>query len=247
MLPLILLVVGVFAQQTFAEEPEAIVGGTLAAPGEFPHQCSLRVSGNHICGCSIIGPNTILTAAHCVYNIVYAPYNNFKIATGTTSVSGGQLHTVRTVHVHPDYVDSVNYAWVNDIAVIKLAASIQYNTYQSPIALTNSAPVTGQTCTLSGWGKTSTNGPLARDLLKMNQKLVSLQECKQRHRMPLTDSHLCSFNTRGIGACQGDSGGPLICNGRQYGITSWVLPCAQGEPDAYTNVYHHLNFIRQYL
>lgn len=43
---------------------------------------------------------------------------------------------------------------------------------------------------------------------------------------------------------QGDSGGPLVANGKQIGLASWVLPCAEGEPDVYTNVYQHRDFIR---
>jgi trypsin len=242
MLPLIFLVVGVLAQQTFAEEPEAIVGGTAALPGEFPHQGSLRYRGSHICGCSIIAPTKILTAAHCVEGL---SVSQLKVATGTTSIAGGVLHDIQKVVMHPSYTGRREDAWGNDVAVITLRNSIQYNQWQSPIILANSKPVDGQQCTLSGWGQIRTNGPLAPNLLKMNQIIVGLSACQLRHRgMPLTNSHVCAINSRGIGACQGDSGGPLICNGIQYGVTSWVLPCAQGEPDAYTNVYHHLNFIR---
>ena len=246
MLPLaIFLFVGVLAQQTFADEPEAIVGGQTASPGEFPWQVSLNVDGGHICGGSIIAPTKILTAAHCVEGIVRPPYNNLRIVTGSLEPTKGQFHRVKSVRVHPGYKDSVEYAWVNDIAVITLQAPIEYNRYQSPIALTDSQPAPGTLCTLSGWGQISTHGPLARTLLKMSQSVVSLSDCQKRHYdMPLTNSHLCTYNRRGIGACSGDSGGPLVANGKQVGVTSWVLPCAAGEPDVYTNVYHHLNFIR---
>ncbi|XP_071561312.1 chymotrypsin-1-like [Temnothorax nylanderi] len=245
MLPVIFLVVGVLAQQTFADDPEQIVGGTPAAPGEFPHQVSLRVNGNHICGGSIIAPTKVLTAAHCVDGIVYPPYNNLRIATGTIQINGGKLHVVSKVAVHPQYSGRREDAWRNDVAVITLRSPIQYDQYQSAIDLTTSKPSAGQTATLSGWGRTSTGGSLARSLLKMNQAVVSQNQCQQYHRgMPLTGSHLCTLNRFGIGACQGDSGGPLISNGVQIGITSWVLPCAQGVPDVYTDVYYHRNFIR---
>ena len=245
MLPLaIFLCVGVLAQQTFADEPEAIVGGTPAALGEFPWQVSLNVNGGHICGGSIIAPTKILTAAHCVDGLVRPPYSNFRIVTGTIDSSKGQFHNVQSVRVHPSYTGQQRDAWRNDVAVITLQRPIQYNQNQSPIALTDSQPAPGTLCTLSGWGKTSANGPLARTLLKMNQSVISLSQCQQRHRgMPLDNSHLCALNRRGIGACQGDSGGPLIANGKQVGITSWVVPCAAGEPDAYANVFSLRSFI----
>ncbi|XP_071561325.1 chymotrypsin-1-like [Temnothorax nylanderi] len=247
MLPFIFLVVGVLAQQTFADEPEAIVGGQLAVPGEFPHQVSLRLDGfGHVCGGSIIAPTKILTAAHCV-EAVYPPYRNFKVATGSIDSMGGELHTVKTIVVHPEYFGKVlgeEDAWKNDIAVITLKSPIEYNKYQSPIALTTYKPSAEQTATLSGWGRTSTGGSLARSLLKMNQAVVSQNQCQQYHRgMPLTGSHLCTLNRFGIGACSGDSGGPLISNGVQIGVTSWVAPCALGYPDVYADVYYHLNFI----
>ncbi|XP_011871418.1 PREDICTED: chymotrypsin-1-like [Vollenhovia emeryi] len=229
--------------ETFAEEPEAIVGGQAAALGEFPHQVSLRYQGSHVCGGSIIGQYKILTAAHCVDFV--KSVSSLKIATGTIQVNGGQLHNVAKITIHPQYLGTRETAWNNDIAVITLSAPIQYNQYQAPIALTSTNPSAGQQCTLSGWGKISTNGPLANTLLKMNQAVISLSQCAQAHYvMPLTASHLCTLNRFGIGACQGDSGGPLISNGVQIGVTSWVRPCAQGVPDAYTNVYTHLSFIR---
>ncbi|XP_011871426.1 PREDICTED: chymotrypsin-1-like isoform X2 [Vollenhovia emeryi] len=243
MLPFIFLVVGVLAQQTFAEEPEPIVGGQDAVPGEFPHQVSLRYQGSHVCGGSIIGQYKILTAAHCVDFVKST--RSLKIATGTVLVNGGQLHDVSKIVIHPEYSDRAEDAWVNDVAVITLSTPIQYNQLQAPIALATSQPKAGQQCTLSGWGQISTNGPLPRTLQKMNQSVVTLAHCQERHYdMPLTNNHLCAYNRYGIGACSGDSGGPLISNGVQVGITSWVLPCAKGEPDAYTSVYHHLNFIR---
>ncbi|XP_011062186.1 PREDICTED: chymotrypsin-1-like [Acromyrmex echinatior] len=259
MLPSIFLVIGVLAQQTFAEEPEAIVGGQTATPGEFPHQVSLKYNGNHVCGGSIIASNKILTAAHCV-TFTKPPYKDFKVATGSISITGGELHNVEKIIVHPQYSDRYEDAWKNDIAVIKfnhlfysfqLASPIQYNQFQKPISLAKSKPFLGQICTLSGWGRLHTNGPLPSILQKMVQIVISQSQCqKELADMPLTASHLCMLNRSGIGAClkrlsvfQGDSGGPLICDGVQVGVTSWVAPCAKGYPDVYTDVYYHRTFI----
>jgi len=103
MLSFIFLVIGVLAQQTFAEEPEAIVGGSPAAPGEFPYQCSIRYLDSHVCGCSIIAPTKVLTAAHCVDYLAYPPYRFYEIVTGTINISGGEIHNVARAVMHPDY------------------------------------------------------------------------------------------------------------------------------------------------
>ncbi|KAB8225630.1 trypsin-like cysteine/serine peptidase domain-containing protein [Aspergillus novoparasiticus] len=228
-----------------SQSAEGIVGGTPASLGEFPHMASLRYGGSHICGASIIAPTKVLTAAHCVYGM---NQNNFQIATGTISLSGGQLHKVIRVVIHPQYTGRQQDGWGNDVAVLTLAAPIQYNQYQKPIALATNTPAAGQRVVLSGWGKTSTNGNLANTLLKMEQAVVGLSQCQAYHAgIPLDNSQLCTLNRAGIGACQGDGGGPLMSNGIQVGILSWVLPCAQGGPDVYANVAYLRPFINSQM
>lgn len=112
-----LLIIYRWFAETFAEEPEAIVGGEPAGPAEFPHQASLRYYGQHICGASIIGPDKILTAAHCVEG--QSP-STLQVATGTNSITGGQLHKIARIIVHPRYTGRQQDAWRNDVAVIKV-------------------------------------------------------------------------------------------------------------------------------
>ena len=44
-----------------------VVGGTAVGSGEAPWQIALLRSGSFTCGGSLIGPQTVLTAAHCIY------------------------------------------------------------------------------------------------------------------------------------------------------------------------------------
>lgn len=107
--------------EAFADEPEAIVGGQRAAPGEFPWQCSLTVNGQHICGCSILSETKILTAAHCLQGIVQPPYNNLRVLTGNININQGDSHAVQKAVIHPNYKPSAAFLWDNDIAVITVS------------------------------------------------------------------------------------------------------------------------------
>ncbi|KAL2718150.1 chymotrypsin-1-like [Vespula squamosa] len=241
---LALFVLGVLAREAYAEAPERIVGGSRAAVGEFPHQVSLRVNKNHICGGSIISSRHIVTAAHCVNNwIVPNPY--YSVVSGTNYLnSGGQVHNVASVTVHPKYVGTSQTSWVNDVAVLTLVSTMVFNDLQRPIALLNTEVPNDSLLRLSGWGRIYANGPISNALLKADLYAKNNNICQRQHTLVIYPSHICALNQRGIGACQGDSGGPLTYNGKLAGIVSWVIPCAVGIPDVFTKVSSHITFIR---
>uniref|UniRef100_A0A8C6MHY3 Transmembrane serine protease 3a n=1 Tax=Nothobranchius furzeri TaxID=105023 RepID=A0A8C6MHY3_NOTFU len=98
-----------------------IVGGNMSKPGQFPWQVSLHLNNEHICGGSIIAPNWIVTAAHCVYDL-----SQWTVFVGLTElpINGAKAIAVKTVISHgqhqnnriPDY----------DIALMKLATSLVF-------------------------------------------------------------------------------------------------------------------------
>lgn len=104
--------------------PQKIVGGTRAAPGEFPYMASIRYLGHHCCGGAIIGPRHILTAAHCFRGFIPHMSSLYSVATGSVSSSGGNIHTCNKVILHPHYhVNSPH--WANDIAIVKVSSLVR--------------------------------------------------------------------------------------------------------------------------
>jgi len=44
-----------------------VIGGVEARPHSWPWQCSILVLNQHLCGCAIVSPHWVISAAHCGY------------------------------------------------------------------------------------------------------------------------------------------------------------------------------------
>ena len=217
-----------------------IVGGQAAAEGQFPYQISLRRSGSHSCGGSIIDETTILCAAHCVEG---ANANSLTVVTGTNKLnSGGDTYKVASFKYHEDY-DAWNIQ--NDVSILKLASPIKFNEKVQPVKLRQTEMPGDAEATLSGWGRTNYPGNIPNDLQFIKLKTLSVKECQEKQTSaPVIESEICTLTKAGEGACHGDSGGPLVdSNGEQIGIVSWGNPCARGKPDVFTRVTSFLKWI----
>ncbi|KAL6429757.1 hypothetical protein ACFW04_007572 [Cataglyphis niger] len=228
------------------DEPERIIGGDIAAIGQFKYQVSLQSYGEHICGGTIISSTHILTAAHCVDDDFYT--NDMIVITGTNSPRiGGEKHDIKCIRIHPEYTGEKETGWKDDIAVITLKKPIKANDVQGPIPLASKNYINGgKRGIVSGWGRTKTSGSSSEILRWLSVNVLSQERCLQGHKNPRTnENQICTLEKVGKGACQGDSGGPLVVDGEVIGVVSWVLPCALGISDVYTNVHKYLDFIEE--
>ncbi|CAD1473781.1 unnamed protein product, partial [Heterotrigona itama] len=226
-----------FATHRFPESQ--IVGGKDASNGQFPYQVSLRKSGSHFCGGSILDARTILTAAHCVSGLTNL--NSVSVHAGTNRLDQqGQSYGVSKIVSHKNYNSLL---LVNDVALILVSSNIAFNNLVQPVKLaTGSKTYEGSSCVLSGWGTTRVGGNPPNNLQYINLVIETQAKCKQAHNR-VQNSHICTYTKVGEGACHGDSGGPLVVNSLQVGIVSFGQPCAVGKPDVYTRVTSFVSWI----
>jgi len=236
-----------------------VISGQTARPHSWPWQILLMQNGRPMCGGSVVGPTTIVTAAHCVYRSEGRPYS-FKVRTGehdTRRREGGEVdHQVVRVIRHRSYNPrNLDY----DIAILKLARPIQYNKYVQPVCLASSSISSGGNCYITGWGKTRHPGSMTTVLQQGKMPIVDRRRCAAAHRSarlpPVTDRMICSGHggaTR-VSGCHGDSGGPFVCNvGGRWELHGAVShgsgDCsARRSYTVYANIYNFRRWIEYFM
>jgi secreted trypsin-like serine protease len=245
----------------------SIVGGTLAATGQSPWEVAMidRTVGDnywgYICGGTLISPEWVVTAAHCVYPLFggSSPYppSQVDILLGTNRLSSGSATKIHTQQILPnpgwDDVD-------NDIALIHLSQPAQLGSLIQTIPMVTPADSTlvapGVSATVSGWGVTDNCGFFCLwedDLRVVNVPIVSNATCQQAYNdmgWTITSNMICA-GSDGKDACDLDSGSPMVVpNGvsgyKLAGIVSFGHQdgCgATGKYGGYTRVSQYVNWV----
>lgn len=230
-----------------------IIGGKTSNSTDWPWMSAIVLKSNTLvfCGASLIDPEWVLTAAHCVYN---KSANDLEVLINQANLlsNSGERIALKDIVIHPQFKRAT---LVNDIALLHLAAPA----VTKPVAIINESSTldaVDHDSIALGWGNTSTYRQIFPDFLQeVSLPIISNAACKER-MTGIQDSMLCAGPEEGgKDTCEGDSGGPLVVfdksslNWIQVGITSFGLSsCASsGKYGVYTRLKLFKSFIAETL
>uniref|UniRef100_A0A1A9UG58 Peptidase S1 domain-containing protein n=1 Tax=Glossina austeni TaxID=7395 RepID=A0A1A9UG58_GLOAU len=240
-----------------------VVGGEDGDNGEWCWQVALINSMNqYLCGAALIGTQWVLTAAHCVTNIVrsgdaiYVRVGDYDL-TRKYGSPGAQTLRVATTYIHHNHNSET---LDNDIALLKLHGQAELRDGVCLVCLParGVSHAAGKRCTVTGYGYMGETGPIPLRIREAEIPIVSDTECIRKVNAVtekifiLPASSFCAGGEEGNDACQGDGGGPLVCEDDGFyelaGLVSWGFGCGRVDvPGVYVKVSSFIGWINQII
>ena len=226
----------------------SVVGGTPASITRFPFMARIRATEGgyeYTCSGTVVAPNMILTAAHCLLNESKTAFLNpsgFEVLTGTDDFYvPGVVSTAERLVIDPSYQPTGPLAGWHDAGLIQLTAPIA----APAVTLeTSEAWGAGTPGYIVGWGLTE-EGMLPSEMQAGETVVQSPSYCQgavgpEFH--PLAELCSIDYPSYESATCNGDSGGPLLMVSNhelvEIGITSFGIEegCPTDSPRVDTRV-----------
>jgi hypothetical protein len=227
-----------------------LINGTVAADDDYRPTILIQ----NTCTAVKVGPQKILTAAHCVDGqggselfdggpLVFFTAN---AVTDDTAYDLAERATIETVRIHPSYDRLHHLSDQPDVAVITLAPGSTFDDIPSAVVDIDPIPV-GTKLVLNGYGcpAIQPGGGNGDHVLRFGTaKSVSIKTLGigfDAERLSLIDQNFVVTAGSGLregatSVCPGDSGGPVYRSGTAKltvaGINSWIAGISQAGPKA---------------
>jgi len=234
-----------------AQQMKKIVGGSKAIAQEYPWMGSIVMdNGAQGCGASLIHPEWLLTAAHCVPPFNFPGLIPDQVILNSITIdvddllSESELVQIDSVIIHRDFEFFSTSG--SDIALLHLAAPsqlkpVQRASYEDGVNFSH-----GKDAIALGWGLTQSGGGTSDTLLKALCEFIDNDTCERLYSVSDNSffelnkgRNICAgyFDNNPRGAALGDSGGPLFYLDPQTGDPVQVGIVSGGESDITTREF----------
>lgn len=231
----------------------SVIGGFQAPANSFnwlAYIVSYGKTESSACTGSVVSPNVVLTAGHCVVDTdtgIKRPSSSFEVTTGAVDHTSRQAQTtgVKEVVVNPTYDIATGHG---DAALLVLSRKTKAPAI--PLATPSDSDLfdAATLIVFAGWGQTDPSSLNLPKTLRYGTATIQRSDycAAQLTYYPFFDPSIqfCSIDTSqyNAGPCHGDSGGPALTSGTdkitvQVGIANIAAPgCATDRPAGFARV-----------